>query len=315
MTARLAEMLTPGEPPAGDPQPAPRPVEVINLGRIGSSTIRELELYETLGRRYGPDVVVLMFFVGNDLREILQEQDRDEARRWRPEGIVRRVAYALCPNLYLELALWKLQRDAARRLGPRSQDEVLAALDELAERAGADRRQARQRYLALPADIRSDLEQGLANDWDILTACADPGCLARSLNAEAAYFAAGWPRVERHLNQLREAVAGTGGRLLVVVIPAAVQVDPAAYAYAESLSYEVDPAWLTGEAPVQAALARWSEASGVPVCDPTADFRASTEPLYYPRDGHFNAAGQAAAARAVLDCLREHRLLPPPRTE
>ena len=84
-----------------------RPKEVINLGRTGSSTIRELDLYTMLGRRFEPNVVVLAYFLGNDLREVVEEHDQEELRRWHPRGTIRRAAYGLCPNLYLELAMIK----------------------------------------------------------------------------------------------------------------------------------------------------------------------------------------------------------------
>jgi len=46
-----------------------RPVEVLNFGVSGFSTTQELLSYEKFARKYRPDIVLLAFFIGNDLRE------------------------------------------------------------------------------------------------------------------------------------------------------------------------------------------------------------------------------------------------------
>jgi hypothetical protein len=48
---------------------ARRPVEVLNFGVSGYSTTQELLAYEKFARKYRPDIVLLAFFIGNDLRE------------------------------------------------------------------------------------------------------------------------------------------------------------------------------------------------------------------------------------------------------
>jgi lysophospholipase L1-like esterase len=301
LTVRLAEALS---------ATAAKPIEVINLGRVGTSTIRELDVYETLGRPYHPDVVVLMFYAGNDLLEVVEERDREETRNWRPQGIVRRVAYALFPNLYLELAIWKQHRETIRRLGRRSEQELLAVLDRMTRRYGGDFEEAKRRYLSLPQETRTALERGLLDDWRVLSPCYDPTRLQRSLYPDDRYFNLAWPRVRRHLELLRQAVAADGGKLVVATIPDAVQIDRKAYQFAASLGYHVEPQWLNEESRTQQALRGWAEKAGVPYLDLTDEFRRSAEPLYFPKDGHFNPAGQAKAAQVLAEFLSTNGLLP-----
>lgn len=284
--------------------------QVINLGRVGSSTIRELEVYETLGRPYRPDVVVLMFSTGNDLREIVEERDREERDDWRPGGFARRLAYALFPNLYLELAIWKQQGETRRRLGPRSQQELLGTVDRLARQFGADPELARKRYLALPPEARAALEQGTAADTRLLPPCFDPSRLKRAIDPDDRYFRKAWPRVERHLELIRQAVAADGGKLVICVIPDAVQVDEDAYRFVESLGYDVEPEWTSEPSRTERALQRWTNRAGVPYLDLTDELRGSSAALYYPKDGHFNPAGHAKAAEALAEFLAANKLLP-----
>src|SRR5262249_49196629 len=69
---------------AGDSEPAK--YQVVNVGRVGTSTIREYDLYERLGRRFHPDLVVLCYYLGNDLAEVVWEKTPAEIAAWRPEG-------------------------------------------------------------------------------------------------------------------------------------------------------------------------------------------------------------------------------------
>jgi hypothetical protein len=46
-----------------------RPVEVLNFGLSGFGTTQELLTYEKFARKYRPDIVLLAFFIGNDLRD------------------------------------------------------------------------------------------------------------------------------------------------------------------------------------------------------------------------------------------------------
>jgi hypothetical protein len=336
LTARLAELLRPGNRPnsnaptadldaessahrvasdaplASPKRTAPHPVQVINLGGVGTSTIRELDIYELLGRPYYPDVVVLMYFCGNDLREVVEEQDREETRNWHPEGMGRRIAYGLFPNLYLELAIWRQSGETGQRLGPRSEAELLAVLDRLARQSGVNSEEARERYRRLPPGVRNALKQGTLRDWEILPACYDPGRLRTALFPDDRFFERAWPRAARHLELLRQAVLADGGRLVVAAIPASVQVEEASYQFAETIGYEVERQWLTVPSRTQQSLQNWSLSAQVPYLDMTDELRNASVELYYPQDGHFNPAGHAKAAQMLARFLSENGLAPIP---
>jgi len=295
LTARLEKLLNEG---------AASPTEVINIGRTGSSTIREYDLYRLIARRFSPDVVVLAYFLGNDLREVVEEHDQEELRRWHPQGAIRRAAYGLCPNMYLELALLKLSAEQRASLSPQSEADILAMIRRQCAARGKDANEAESAFQRLPAEVREGLAQGKLRQQQIIPACYDPGALKRALDPSDEYFDLAWPRTERHLELLRDAVARDGGLFVLLIIPDGSMVDRQAHEFAASIGYDVDPGWLTGSCRTREALLAWSRGAEVTCLDLTEPFRESMKPLYYPQDGHFNAAGHERAAEEMRKFLR-----------
>jgi hypothetical protein len=310
-TARLERILNERSQPTGVERPIVHSrsewttLEVINVGRNGTSTIRELDLYRLIGRRFEPDVVVLAFYVGNDLVEVVQEHDAEELRRWHPSGVARRAAYGLCPNLYFELALLKMSAEARQTEERRSDEEILTALRRMCGELGGDFEAAKAAYGRLPGDVKDALAARLLRDHQVLAACCDPGRLRRALAPDEDFFARAWPRVERHLELLREEAGEDKARFVVLIIPDAVQVDPEAQRLAAEIGFEVEEAWLTSTSPTQAAVVDWCRKADVPCLDLTDKLRQSAEPLYYRQDGHWNEAGHERAAELLADFLRE----------
>jgi lysophospholipase L1-like esterase len=100
------------------------------------------------------------------------------------------------------------------------------------------------------------------------------------------------------LAELREAI---GPRLRVVVIPDEFQVDDALWR-----AITAGPAPFDRERPNRELAARL-ESLGIPVLDLLGTMRdaAKVAAVYKPRDGHWNARGNAVAAAAIARWLRE----------
>src|SRR5438105_2966314 len=56
LTRLLEDDIAANRRPQEAPEKIPPRVEVVNIGRVGTSTIRELNLYEAIGRRFQPDL-------------------------------------------------------------------------------------------------------------------------------------------------------------------------------------------------------------------------------------------------------------------
>ena len=279
--------------------------DVINVGRAGSSTIRELTLYEQRGRGYRPDVVLLVFYLGNDLAEVLEEEDSTTLAAWHPDGFWRRAVYAWCPNFYLELAIRKRRGRSRRRLEPRTEAEILATIATEATRRRGDPDAANaavQRYHRFPAEVRQLAEQGRFPEYRVLQACVFPDRFRDSIDPDDKFVERAWPQVERHLDLFRRAVEADGATLLMAVIPDAIQVDADAFAFNRQLGFDLDPRWLDGPPGRTASLVRnWAREANVPLLELITSLRRSDERTFFVQDGHCNPSGHEQIARALAE--------------
>src|SRR5262245_38915353 len=194
-----------GEPrSAGDSEAAKD--QVINVGRVGTSTIRECDLYERLGRRFHPELVVLCYYLGNDLAEVVSEKTPEEIAAWTPDGRVRRLAFSWMPNLYVELAMLRRRRDQQREMEVRTEEEILDNLRREAIARQVDPQAAVNRYRALPAKLRRDVEKGGLAEQRTTDSCLEPDRLVRALDPDDDFVARAWPRTELYLDRLKAAV-------------------------------------------------------------------------------------------------------------
>jgi lysophospholipase L1-like esterase len=258
-----------------------RPVEVINLGVSGVGPRFTARLFEIEGAALAPDLVLLGFFVGNDLTDEEPElRYRSMPERWS--------------------LLWRLIVRAP--IVVRSHRRIAEAREHAQDTA---------RRRRLPTGPGGVPIPGYVYDRDTNTFGA-PDDLLRIESGRARIFATSWrPAVAARLDDvtatvatLDRAVRAAGGRLVVVVIPDVVQVDlavrEAAAGGADPAAYDFD--WL------QPALLARLGAAAVAAVDVLPALRAApTSPrLYRIHDTHWSDVGNAVAAAEIVAYLEAH---------
>ena len=286
-TERLAEELV------------SRRIDVVNVGRAGTSTIRELTLFRHIGRRFDPDVVLLVYYLGNDLAEVVEEETDEELADWSPAGSLRQLAHLWCPNIYLELAMQKRRSSAGDANRKRTEAEVVAWIHDEAESGGVDGHVAVERYRRLPEAIRSQAEAGRLPGYRYLQACLDPARFRNSLDPDEQFVKRAWGRTRDHLDKLREQVESAGGTLLLAMIPDASQVSEAALAFNRELGFEVDDGWLDRPGRTAELVVEWADGAGVGLLDLRPVLRETEAGAFFVQDGHCTEAGHRAIATAI----------------
>ena len=259
---------------------SPRPVQAINAGNAGFGTTQELLFLEHDGRAYGPDLVVLVYFVDNDLSDnghaVARARGLETTRRpfFVPDG---RGGLELRPPAPPPADPFAGARSALRQL----------MLFNLAEN------------VALAQEAR---------DQERTAGGKDRGAYAD--NPEPAWQEA-WTVTEGVLARTRDAARAIGAELVVVVAPSYFQVDD------ESWRRHIDGDGqdrrrLAHDAPNH-RLRAIADRHDLRLLDLLPSIRPAVEAgarLYFPDDGHWTREGHAFAARQLAEYLRSAGLAP-----
>jgi len=299
-TERLAEDL------------ASQQIDVVNLGRAGTSTIREVTLYRQMGSLFEPDVVLLVYYLGNDLAEVVEEETDEELAAWRPAGNLRQLVHLWCPNIYLELAIQKRRSRAGDVNRKRTETEVVAWIRSEATSGGVDADLAEQRYRSLSAVIRSRAEAGRLPGYRYLQACLDPDRFRNSLDPDEKFVQTAWGRTRDHLDLLQELVRSSGGTLMLAMIPDASQVSEQALEFNRQLGFDVDDGWVNRPGRTAELVSEWARGADVELLDLRTVLRDTDEPSFFVEDGHCTPAGHRAIAEAIGGWSQLQEKLAPP---
>jgi hypothetical protein len=258
------------------------PLQVVNGGTTGYSTDQELLFYLEQGRRYEPDVVVLLVYY-NDLSDDTVG-GLDKPRFDLVDGELQ-LRNSPVPPPSPEVEEW-LRRGF--QLKPLRGSMALRLLsDHTAARNPGVHAALVELGLAEPRRVPDTLPEEF---WPF----RPPRQLGR----------APWRKPTALLAAIAEAVRADGARLVVFYVPARFEIDAAAWELTRA-RYSLGRRW-TREGAIS-WLRETCRALGVPLIDPRPAMRASQDaghPPYFAIDGHWNEDGHAIAAREISAELR-----------
>ncbi len=273
-----------------------RRVEVINLGVGGYGTLQEYLAFAEEGIRYRPDLVLVGFYVANDVQNNsfdLESQVSGGIKvRSRPflepggpdDWEITLVDYDGARQRY---AQEKMERENELEAFWRERSAILLLLEETLERQG----------------VGGDGSQALPAGSDVwVHACA-----------ESPEYTAGWAITGRILARLKRDVEAAGAELVVFTVPAWQEVDPGYMnRVLKATGHPED--YCLPQAPGYDRLAGLLAGQGIVYVDlrpafQEAEGQADRE-LFRWSDRHWNAEGNFLAAWEVYRTLDGGGLLP-----
>ena len=285
LSARLESLLS----TAGDP------VEVINLGVGGYGTLQQYLVFNTVGRAYQPDIVVLAMYLANDLK------DNSYEIAAKSEGKSLKKAARPYLDAQATESGWKITQVDFEGALRRYEDHM------------------RLQGYALNRLIRSSALLQLAHNslsgWPKAKAAgAEAGDNKKHLSRFGKYYCRqppeydrAWTLTKRILARLDHEVRETGARLLIMSVPAIQEVDEDMMADVERAAPEKV---CMREPPLYRQLDELLDELDIEYLDLLAAFREAQRQagvdLFRKVDLHWNSRGHALAA-GELAAILKHR--------
>lgn len=281
-----------------DQRDAP-PIEGVNAGFGPSSPYQQWWAYDRVYRKFRPDELIVVYYAGNDLLELLREDDRVHLTEL--DGELVHAEPTAAPDV---TRTTHLRWERARQL-LRDSSALYAALTDVPLLRRLVRRTVNDAY-------RERLERAME---------LHPAPVWQGLNQ--AYLFKHQPqrraeaarRLRYVLEHFRDAALADGVHFTLVVLPTLRQVQPEVdeQGLRESIAIlELDEADLRADVASCDLAAGLAKELGIDCLDLREPFqaaarRAPDQPLYFRFDHHLNPAGQIELAK-LLDERRQARI-------
>jgi lysophospholipase L1-like esterase len=254
-------------------------VEALNMGTIGFGTDQELLFYRQEGRRYAPDVVLLVF-CSNDVTNNVSDRDR-----WygKPRFVIEGDSLRLTNVPISSETSWDAWLTEYRPDQPGAPAQAGGA----APGGGV----ARGKFV-LRRTFRS--YGFLLERWQSLRQRLEmtrPGLFADGFSP---WLDDSWRITFRLIEELRDEVEAGGARFVVLNVPRLEQM------------------WYDSWVRPNVTLAAFCEGAHIAYYDFTPAFRRApnAERMFFRRDGHWNADGHRFAAERLAEFLKAEGLVP-----
>ena len=262
-------------------------VEVISLGLPATGPKFYLRMWELEGRKLQPDLVILGFFVGNDLTDHSKTVLRTSQHSW----LVEHSLAARAVRNLTRIVTSGMRTDDFDR----TQDEIERSPKQIGYELPGHAASFDPTYPTFSESAFIRIE------WNRMAVCLednrpDVWKLMR--------------KVGPLLEELDRSVRDSGAELVVFLIPDEFQVNDELSAKVLQAN-DADPSEFIRDMP-QKILVKYMTQKSIRHIDGLEEFRRHTKPesLYLPRDTHWNAAGNQLAAEMMIDSLQTSNLLP-----
>ncbi len=293
-----------------------RPVEVINAGVGGWGTDQQAIFYVAEGFRYQPDVVLLAFFVRNDVvnnyepLELARNGGSQQKQFFSLATDGRLIVPSLEPTESTVETVTPTERIAAPDAPAPSdtQAPLLGVADGLWQFSNLYRLLV-PHLREVPSIVQQVGPTGILGGEGVVRANhpTTPVPFFVYQTPPPPEFVAAWQLTEAIISRLRDEVTQRGSRLVVVLVSAPEQLDPSAWAQTVTRYPDMQGVSWNLMLPNQ-RMGAFLERAEIPHVDLLPIFRESAAqaeqpPLHFRYDQHWTADGHDLAAAAIAEFL------------
>jgi hypothetical protein len=267
-----------------------RGVAVRNVSMSGTGPFEYLDEARANGRSFRPNVVLLGYYVGNDLTNV-QYHPRFAGHDDANDDAGLAINASSTPRLFRDVYSYHYFLRRAQRIS-----SVFFDYDVVADTGASEE--------LIEAAKRREI-----NPWLLRLAAARPRHLLDNVLMETDENMRAWFKVRELIQDIDRVCREVGAQLVVVLFPRSIQVNRSLFDFHRDLGFELDERTLEESKP-QALLMDLCRELEVKCLDLLPVFRSHRQDeLYLPRDDHLNESGNDLAADLVLRFLIENAVL------
>jgi hypothetical protein len=256
-------------------------VAVLNLATGGTGPFEYLDAVKS-GSDFKPDIVLLSYYVGNDLTNV-QNHPRFANRGGEASGLAINSSSTrpFFRHFYIyHYALRKWQ-------------DVRSRWFDYGELRSA----------GIPADLIEDAKASKINPWLLALAARQKNYFLDNVLMERGENLQAWQKTKELLAEAIELCKKRDAQLVMVIFPASVQINDSHFEFLKRLKFNLDRRTLESTAP-QRLLMQLCAEQGIRCLDLLPPFRArKNEEFYREKDDHLNDEGNRLAGELIFDFL------------
>jgi hypothetical protein len=256
-------------------------VAVLNTSVGGYGPFEYLEELKTTGSRFKPDIVLLGYYVGNDLTNVQNN------RKFNPTSFRLKFKNIFRPfvrKFYIYHYYYEKKQVIPTRLF----------------------NYKRLKASGIPTNLIEEAKTYRINPWLLLHAQHEKNYLLDNILMETQENMRAWEKVKDLLDSIHDLCNRMGAAFLVAIFPRSVQVSDMNFEFFKSLNFNLDERTLKADKP-QRLLKTFCDERKIPCLDFLPLFRQrSDQVLFRIKDEHFNDRGDSLVAELILDFTLKH---------
>ncbi|MDD5454639.1 MAG: hypothetical protein PHW62_03980 [Candidatus Ratteibacteria bacterium] len=257
-------------------------IKILNTARAGMGPIDYSIQMKTKGVSFKPEVVLLFYYVGNDLTDVQYNSGLYNLyKSCRFKDRTRKLLEFLRNKLYI-YGFLKEKRDLM----------IVRFFDYDAVKK-----------CAIDPELIALGKEGKINIWLLYISCRHKNYLLDNILMETEENMQAWEKAKGLLDDINSLCQRINSKLFIIIMPRSIQIDTSHFSFFEKCGFALDYRTLSSDKP-QKLLESFCEERGVPYLDLLPHFKAQQGMQFYKiNDDHLNVDGNKFSENLIFDFI------------
>ena len=252
---------------------------MLNAAISGTGPFEYLAEMRAVGMSFKPDVVLLSYYVGNDLTNVQNHPQFNPKKTG--ISIDSRTSRSYGRSLYLYHYVLRNLRGLRLRFRPFDYEKAKAT--------------------GISPELIEDAKKLRINPWLLNLALQEKNHLLDNVLMETPENMKSWEKIKQLLAEIHDICSSLQSQLILVIFPASIQVNDSHFEFYKKLTFNLDRRTLESTKP-QRLLMEFCADRYIACLDLLPAFKSwKNEEFYRDKDDHLNEKGNHVAGQLILD--------------